>query len=140
MNPGSVFGAVFHFHKCSLCTPCLWLWVNLQRHFVRQAPINDNRMREPVTDAENRKPVIDLITIQRSNCALLSTRIGRLLYLVILCYSVISLWDNTFKSELWIGSWGGPDGIWWWLSHIFSIFFFFLENQSVEKSVILKMY
>lgn len=32
MNRGCVFGAVFHFHKASLCTPGLWLRVNLQRH------------------------------------------------------------------------------------------------------------
>lgn len=124
MNWGSVFGAVFHFHKGSLCTPCLWLWVNLQRHFVRQAPINGNRMREPVTGAENRKPVIELITIQRSNCALLSTRFACSLRLLILLYSVISLWNNMFKSELWIGSWGGADVIW----------LLFLLGKSVEKS------
>lgn len=55
--------------------------------FVRQAPINDNRMRAPVTGAENRKPAIDLITIQRSYCALLSTRFARFLYLVILLFT-----------------------------------------------------
>lgn len=55
--------------------------------FVRQAPINDNRMRAPVTGAENRKPVIDLIAIQCSNCALLSTRFTCFLYLVILLFT-----------------------------------------------------
>lgn len=72
------------------------------------------------------------LTSSRSSAVivLLSTRFARSLDLVILLYSVISLWNNTFKSELWIGSWTGADGIW--------LLFFCWENlwKNQEESLI----